>query len=287
MKKVFLAFFVYALLVPCQIYSATSEEIKKFYEYDQGKLLDYYWVRPREIYDEWNNSSRFITSQLAVTYLKRSNDFFLDGFKEYLSDRPLSWKHELLYRTVLHQSYQKEPNPAVEAYEVKEASSGQLEIFHKQHNFVIGTFDKNGRYDYRGYYVGMVDLQTWSEVFYDPWDKRMYFRRFIQKETDRKTSAIYKANADQFLFRFKNDSMVRSGKIEVVALSGFSNPVALFNYQGRVKPISRDIEVKMNWDRDSLTVPFDVKYLYNEKDFHITPEGIVEFSKTLEEFLAP
>ncbi|MBI3019313.1 MAG: hypothetical protein HYY61_05425 [Deltaproteobacteria bacterium] len=287
MKKVFLTFFLYASLVPCQIHSATSEEIKKFFAYDQGKLWDYYWVRPREMYDEGSNHSRFTTSFLTVAYFKKSHEPFLDGFKEYLSEKALSWKHELNYRTILYQSYQKEVHPIVEQYKVRENHLGQLEVVHKQHNFVIGTFDKNARYDYRGYNAGMVDLTLWNEVFYNPWDQRMYFRRLIPNENDRETVTDVQTNADQFLFRFKNDSMVRSGKIEVVAVPGFSNPIALFNYQGRVEPISKDVEIKMNWDRDEPTVSFDVNYFYDERLLHITSKGIVEFSKTLEEFMAP
>ncbi len=287
MKKVFLAFLVYSFFVPSQTYSATSEEIKKFFEDDQGKLLDYYWVRPREIYNEWSNSSRFMKSFVTVSYLKKSHESFLDGFKEYLSDQPLSWKHELNYRTVIHQAYQKEVHPVVEEYAVRENSSKQLEIVHRRLNFVIGTFDINGRYDYRGYYVGMVDVTFWQDVFYDPWDQRMYYRRFISNENDRKTHTDYSANADQFLFRFKNDSMVRSGKIEIVGVPGFNKPVALFNYQGRVKPISKDADIKMDWDRDKTTVSFDVIYQYDERELFITPQGIVQFSKTLEEFMAP
>lgn len=287
MKKIFLAFFLYASLAPCQVYSATSGDIKKFFEYDHGKLLDYYWVRPREIYDEGSNHSRFMTSYLTVTYLKKSNESFLDGFKDYLSEKAISWKHELNYRTILYQSYQREVHPIVEQYNVKENSSGQLEIVQKEYNFIIGTFDKNAGYDYRGYDAAMVDLTLWQKVFYDPWDQRMYFRRWIPNASDRETHADYQANADQFLFRFKNDSMIRFGKIEVVAVPGFKHPVALFHYQGRIKLISRDVEVKMNWDRDEPTVSFDVNYFYDERLLHITPKGIIEFSKTLEEFMAP
>ncbi len=286
MKKVFLAFFLYASLVPCQIYSATSEEIKKFFKYDQSNLLDYYWLRPREIYDEWTNHSRFMTSYLTVRYRKKSNDAFLDGFKEYLKEQPLSWSHKFNYRTILHLNYQKEIHPVFDAYTIRENSSKQLEIIHKQHNFAIGTFDRDGRYDYQGYYVG-IDLDLWREVFYDPWDQRMYYRRLIPNENDRKTYTDIQANADQFLFRFKNDSQVRSGKIDVVSVPGFSNPVALFNYQGRVMPIAKNTEIKLDWERDNPIVSFDVKYLYDERLLHITPQGVVEFSKTLEEFMAP
>ena len=287
MKKVFLAFFLYSLLVPCQTYCATSEEIKKFFENDQGKLLDYYGVRPQEIYDAWNNNSRFMTSYLTLTYLEKSNGSFLDGFREYLSEKALSWKHTLNYRTILYQSYQKEIHPVLEKYQVKENHLGQLEVVHKQHNFVMGTFDRNARYDSRGYTIGMGDVALWHEVFYDPWDQRMYFRRFVPHENDRKTRIDYQADADQFLFRFKSDSTVRSGKIEVLNVHGFHAPVALFSYQGRVKPVSKDIEVKINLDGDKTTVSFDVAYRYDEKLLHLTPEGVVEFSKTLEEFMAP
>ena len=288
MKKVFWAF-VPVFYLPSIVFAfpVSSEDIKKFYDNNHGALLDYYWVRPREIYDPYSNASHFMTSYVNATYVKKPDLIpWLESFKDYLGDNAVEWSHELDYRVTVYQDYKKETPDWLEEYAVKE-ENGKLEVFNQRMNFVVGTFDLDGKYDYRGYYVGMMKLELWKDVFFDPWDQRMYFREFIEKLSERNMNTHQKANADQFLFRFKGESQVRKGKIELANVAGFKAPVALFNFQGRVRPVSRDIEQDMDWERDKTTLKFAITYHYDEQLLKVCEDGVVDLAMTAQEFLAP
>lgn len=288
MKKVFWAFLC-VFYLPSIVFAVSSQDIKNFFENDHGVLLDYYWVRPREIYDQYSNGSRFMNSYISATYVKNPNTSpYFEGFKDYVGSQAASWSHELDYRVTLHQDHKTETPEWLDEYAVRIIDeAGKLEVYNQKLNFAIGTFDVNGKYDYRGYYVGLVNLNLWKDVFFDPWDQRMYLQTFIEKESERKTHIHRKANADQFLFRFKGESNVRRAKIDVVNVPGFRSPVALFNFQGRVRPVSREIEQSMDWHRDLLTVSFSVSYQYDEKLLSLSDDGVVELAMTQDEFLAP
>src|SRR3989338_3574584 len=167
MKKVILSFFFVLL---CASYStpsfaATSEDIMKTFDWNQGKLLDYYWVRPSEIYDQWNNGSRFMRSVLKVSYVNKKDKDIIwkiqESLKDYLNDRPLYWKHELDFHRKLFQNYKKDTLPVFADYKVEERN-GTLEIIHREFGFAIGTFETNGKYTSTGYWnnTGGINIDT-------------------------------------------------------------------------------------------------------------------------------
>src|SRR3989338_1760423 len=292
MKKVILSFFFVLL---CASYStpsfaATSEDIMKTFDWNQGKLLDYYWVRPSEIYDQWNNGSRFMRSVLKASYVtKKDKDIIWkiqESLKDYLNDRPLYWKHELDFHRKLFQNYKKDTLPVFADYKVEERN-GTLEIIHREFGFAIGTFETDGKYTSTGYWnnTGGIHIDMWNQVFYDPWDEKMYYRRFIENDAEKYTHIHVTANADNFVFRFEGDpsGQVRTGKIEIVDLKGFTYAVPMFVYPGKKKPIATDYVSDLNATKEVIT--FDVGYTYDERRMSMDPEGVVEFHETLDQFM--
>src|SRR3989338_2273718 len=289
MKKLFFIAIGVFFVCSSNVYSATAPEIMSFFDYDHGKLLDFYWVRPRQIYDQWSNASRFTTSHFKATYVRRDDiSPIFESFKDYLDRTPVSREHTLNYEVIIDQSYKSEILPIMNEYEEKE-KNGTLKIVHRVHGFNIGEFDEDGRFNGAHDNVGMIDLTLWNQVFYDPWDQKMYFRRFIEKPEEREPSVQYTANPDGFRFKFKDDpeGVVRFGKMELRLISGFKEPVEVFSAEGHILPLSREMKIQGDMNRPKNTVSYDAYYMFNERELWIDPEGIVRLEKTYTEFMFP
>ena len=288
MKKVLVGVICVSVFLSTSTYAVSSQRIKEFFKDSHEEFLDYHWLRAREMYSDspYYNSSRFMTSHLEVTYKKKNVALPIFGnLDDYINDTPLFEKHELNYRVIHHQSYKKDDDPRLHPYQVIE-KDGDLRVVHKAYGFTIGTFDKTGQFDVLNWETnGQLDLQFWKNIHFDPWTSSMFYKLFIANEDARKTRTDYTVHATQFYFRFKGDSesQIRVGSLDVVHLPGFKNATVVFVYDGTIRPIAHESDIKMDWTEDTIT--FDVWYRYDEQKLWIDAEGIVQLGLTENEFL--
>jgi len=286
-KKLFVFFFALLCALPHLGFSDSSKTIQDFFGNDHEKFVDYHWLAPREIFDQWSNGSRFMASFLLVTYQRKhvANPIF-ESFKDYVGDTPLSWNHKLNYRHILFQSYQKEFWPFLNEYEVRTNAEGNLLVYHKNYNFIVGTFEKDGQFDVLNYdQLGQINIDLWKKVHYDPWAGHMFVKAYIEKESMRKTKFNYPGNADDFYFKFKNDvnQKTRVGSLNVVVLPGFKNASVVFTYNGHSRPISKNAEhAIVSWSKETVT--FDVKYEYDPRLLWMDKNGVLHLEMTEDDF---
>jgi len=276
------------LFLSTSTYAVSSQRIKEFFKDNHGEFLDYHWLRAREIYSEapYYNSSRFMTSHLEVTYKKKPAPIpIFENLDDYINDTPLCKKHELNFRVIQHQSYKKDDDSRLHPYQVIE-KEGDLRVVHKAYGFTIGTFDKTGQFDVLNWDTnGQLDLQFWKNVHFDPWTNGMFYKLFIANEDERKTHVDYTAHAAQFYFRFKDDlaSQIRVGSLDILHLPGFKNATVVFVYDGTLRPIAHEVDIKIDWTNTTIT--FDVWYRYDEQKLWIDTQGVVQLGLTENEFL--
>ncbi|MBI2608832.1 MAG: hypothetical protein HYW47_04440 [Deltaproteobacteria bacterium] len=288
MKKLLLFIIVPFLYLPHASLASTADEIKSFFDKDHARLLDYYWLNSKEIYDQWTNHSRYTTSRLHAVYHRKRGDkpySIIENLKDYLGDQPMRWSHQLQFSKRFVQGYKKSHRAVFEQYEIRE-EEGYLKIYNKEYHFAIGTFDKDGKYTSRGFYenTGGLDLDFWLKVFYDPWDQKMWFHELLSEDDEEKYRSVkYKVNADHFFFRFKNETRLRPGKLVIKNLPGFRHAIVLLSYQDKNSPLSREQETHIDWTDQEIL--FDIKYEYDVERLSIDPDGSVRLNQTYEDFL--
>ena len=134
---------------------------------------------------------------------------------------------------------------------------------------------------------GQINLDFWKNVHFDPWEGHLFFKRYVENESERKTVRDYTVNASDFLFRFKDDDerQTRRGSIELARLPGFKEPVAVFKYNERIRPLAQDMTVDHEWTKETVT--FDISFQYDARLFWVDVQGIAHLAMTRDEFLNP